>query len=445
MVLRAIALVALLASAFHGFAQLSGTLAFSPRPASIVLLDTRGGDHRSIDTAQVDRRGRFRFTTRHLRAGFFQLAVNDTDRVDIILDPREKEVRLTFSGLPLQENIIIHASLENQRLWEYKRISRNTQQNLAMLRQQRAGVAPQDVEAHQRMDSSEAAMVRERAAAMERLITTDTTSYFHHVVRADRRLSAAISAGGTRVGSTFNWNDDRLLHSSVYAKAVLGWMQTAPPDLPDGLISATDSLFLWTRSSPGAWTYVRSLLARLFDQHGPDFMLQYIVDRYAFGADALLPLEQELVVLLEEQLRVSTGAQGENVLLPDPATGDTTSLYELLDKAEHTLLFFYSSTCEHCLEQMPLLDQIHHEWRPRGVQVVGIAIDDDREEFLALRAAGTGGWPAFSELRAWGSPAAKAYNVKATPAYVLLGRTGTILAKPYDLVEVQVELEHLQK
>ncbi len=431
---------------YHGIQaqRLQGTLAFSDRPTSVLLLDTRGGDHMVIDSAAVDRKGRFSFQGHPYPAGFYQLAVNDSDRVDIILDPREREVRLIFTGKPLQENILVERSLENQRLWEYKMSSRSGQERLRSIAAQRTGIDTADQAAHRRLDSAEAVIHRQRISLLDRLVT-DTASYFAHVVRTDRALSVAASRGALAIASAMDWTDGRLMRSSVYSRAVMAWMQTAPPELPDGFISAIDSLLLWTAPELEAWDLTRSLLVRIFDQYGPDFVSQYLVDRYVVGEGSLIPPDKRLFGIIADQLQVAVGAKAPEILLPDPITGDTTLLYDVLPRNRATIIFFYSSSCEHCHEQMPFLDRMYQQWRGEGLHVIGIALDADQEEFQQGLDEERFEWPAYSELIGWGSPAAKAFNVKATPTLFLLDKDGIIMAKPYDHQELEVVLEDLFK
>lgn len=424
---------------------LSGTFDLERPPQEVYLLDTRGGDHRIIDTAQINEHGQFQFDRENYASGFYQLALHDTDRVDIILDPRERRVDLSFSGRPIQEHISIASSIENQRMWEFKMISRQSKKQLAMIQEERSGLDPADHSARDKLDSLELSIKIRQGEALQLLIDHDTSSYFSRVVRADQELTQAIPLGATAIKKSFDWTSDALLRSSVFSKAIMAWMQNAPQELPDGLISASDSLLQWTKPHPEAWDHTRSLLIRIFDQHGPDIVAQYLVDRYVTGPDALVPADEELLRILVDQLKVAVGAPAPDVLLPDPIKGDTLLLYDLLQKERFTLIFFYSSTCDHCHEQIPHLAQLYSQWKEQGFEMIGIALDADVDEFRSTLEQHSITWPSFSELIGWGAPSAKAFMVKATPSFFLLDRSGKIVSKPYDHIQLKEDLHRLMQ
>lgn len=412
-------------------------------PARIVLYDTRGAEHAPIDSVAVARSGAFSFAARNYAAGFYQLGVNDTDRVDIILDPREALVEMDLAGYPLQEHITISASDENRILWEYKWISRGTQQRIKDIRAQRAAASYSDRALLMRLDSAERAAQAGKEAQLDALLARRPHSYFTKVVQADRTLMGSIPEGWGAMPRAIDWDDQGLLRSAIYSKAVMAALQSVPQDEPGGFERACDSLMRWTAGDTACWRFTRSLLVRLFAQYGPDHVAQHMVDHYVVGSAARIPPEPELQEVLVDLLRVTVGAKAPDVALPDPVTGDTVLLSDAVARNAYTCLFFYSSTCDHCHAQMPGLRMLYAEQRTRGFGLLGIALDADLAEFTATLAEEQLTWPSYSDLSGWGSPAAKAFVVKSTPALFLLDREGIIRAKPADHADLQHHLREL--
>jgi peroxiredoxin len=429
-------------------AALAQTLSGTAHPGlhgggTIVLFETRGAEQLKADSAKVSAKGRFKFSERQRPEGFYQLAFGDTDRVDIILSPRDAEVVIGFGGAPLQEHITVHKSLENQRLWEYKWLSRATQAKVAAIREQRKELALSDTAGSRLLTEREAGAETERKAGLDRIIAQDPDGYFARVVQADRRLMEAVPKGYGAIGKAFAWADQGLMRSSIYPKAVMAYLQAIPFDTPGGLRAGCDSILSWAAPDSACWRFARSLLVRVFHEYGPDDVAQYMVDQYVTGSGARSPAEPELLRLVGLRMLTTIGATAPNVLLPDPVKGDTTTLHQLLPQSRFTLLFFYSSTCDHCHQEMPGLRSVHDDHQRSDLAIVGIALDADREEFQETLRERALPWASFSELNGWGSSAAKQFAVKATPTMILLDAKGTIVAKPYDHIELREVVDHL--
>ncbi|HRH38488.1 MAG TPA: TlpA disulfide reductase family protein, partial [Flavobacteriales bacterium] len=182
------------------------------------------------------------------------------------------------------------------------------------------------------------------------------------------------------------------------------------------------------------------MLVELFSQYGADDVLQYLVDRYVTGADVLVPPDNVLLATVADQLRVAVGSFAEDLELRSPLADEDVQLFDVLQKNSLTLLFFYSSTCDHCHAQMPGLVSLYKEYQPKKFEIIGIALDEKLEDFERTIAEERLRFPCFTELKAWGDYNAKAFAIKATPSFVLLDSTGRIVAKPYDHEGVREEL-----
>jgi peroxiredoxin len=404
-----------------------------PLPSMVKLAVAWGGEMKPIDSVAVDPKGRFLFPKRSYPAGFYQLAIDQNDRLDLVLEPREPVVDLRFKGLPMQEHVEVIASRENQRLWAYKLASRRAQLRLAENANLRAQAAGKDL---QRLDSMDHQAREDKRQTLELLLAEDPTSFFAFVVRTDRDLERAAEAGPAAMAAAMPWSDQRLVRSSVYPKAVLSLLRSVPFDQPGGLRAASDSILSWAAPDSVCWTFARELLVRIFDQMGPEDMVQYLVDRYVMGPNALHPPDATLRRICDSRLAWAVGASIPTLRVRDPERQDSVDVNALVARHAYTLLFYYGSTCEHCHAEIPGLSAIRETYREKGFEVLGIALDADLEDYVGMRKAMGIRWPGGSDLMGWGSPAAKALGIKATPSLVLVDGAGTIVAKPYDHIEL---------
>jgi DsbE subfamily thiol:disulfide oxidoreductase len=101
--------------------------------------------------------------------------------------------------------------------------------------------------------------------------------------------------------------------------------------------------------------------------------------------------------------------------------GSTTSLADL--RGRPVLLNFWASWCPPCRGEMPDLDRVAGEYRDRGLVVVGVDLEEDREP--VLRYAQTLGLQ-LSLLLDQGGAVATRYNVTGLPTSYFVDRDGLI-------------------
>ena len=109
-----------------------------------------------------------------------------------------------------------------------------------------------------------------------------------------------------------------------------------------------------------------------------------------------------------------------------------------MDIAEHYLVIFWSSTCGHCLDELPKVKAILSK-KP-NTKVIAIGLEDEAEAWQKAIAE----YPDFIHvlgLGKWDNPISNAYGVGATPTYVLLDTNKTIIAKPYDIEALEKVFE----
>jgi thiol-disulfide isomerase/thioredoxin len=112
--------------------------------------------------------------------------------------------------------------------------------------------------------------------------------------------------------------------------------------------------------------------------------------------------------------------------IQSPETGKTTTLYNLND-ADQYLIIFWSSSCSHCLEELPKVKAII----PDNIKVIAIGIEDEAENWQKE----IKNYPNFIHvlgLEKWNNSIVNAYSINATPSYILLDKDKKIIAKPYD-------------
>ncbi|MFZ1686366.1 MAG: TlpA disulfide reductase family protein [Flavobacteriales bacterium] len=410
--------------------QLTITLGFPVADDLLVkIMGTRGADRYVLDSAQVDAQGRALFPGPWPGSGFYQVMLPDSDRVDFIIDTREPKISLVFSGTPLQEQMHVMASEENKRLWEYKLLSRETQAIQAAIQQERARLDGSAFLRMRELDSLDRRAQAVQSNHLTRLISADPKGYFNKAVGAGRVVENALTADD--ILTRFDFSDADLLRSAVYPKAVMTTIQKQPVYSEDSFSAAADTILNRARSCNDCYTYTLGFLIDLFDQYGPEMVLQGIVEKYVLSADPEPELPARIQDRVESLRKVSVGALAPDVKLPVPGE-DSVSIAAIASRSKFLAVMFYSSTCDHCHAQMPGLRDALSAFGSKGFNAIGIALDPDATEFdRCIKDQGIT-WPCYAEFQGWGSPAAKAFQVKATPTFLVLDKSMRIVAKPKD-------------
>jgi len=118
------------------------------------------------------------------------------------------------------------------------------------------------------------------------------------------------------------------------------------------------------------------------------------------------------------------------VMLDAPAT----TLSALRGKP--VLLTFWATTCPGCIEEIPLLTELHKSYSARGLQVIGVAMNYDKEaQIRALRDRLQVAYPL-----AWdkdGSVSAVMGTVRLTPTTFLLDPQGQVVYQKIGIFDLE--------
>ena len=139
---------------------------------------------------------------------------------------------------------------------------------------------------------------------------------------------------------------------------------------------------------------------------------------------------QALIDEIELSSRLRLGALSPEISWKQD---EVTKTLSGLEGAEHYVLVFWSSTCSHCLKELPAL---HKELKKyANVSVVAVGLEDDDTYWKQEK----GNLPNFEHaiaLGKWESDYAQLFGIQQTPTYFILDKDKRFVAKPENDKEV---------
>lgn len=105
-----------------------------------------------------------------------------------------------------------------------------------------------------------------------------------------------------------------------------------------------------------------------------------------------------------------------------------------LNEAEKYVLVFWSTSCSHCVKEIP---ELHTFLRDKqGIKVVAFSLEVDEFGWQSMKTT-LPNWHHVLGLNKWENKTARTYNINATPTYFVLDTNKKIIAKPEELKDVK--------
>jgi thiol-disulfide isomerase/thioredoxin len=121
------------------------------------------------------------------------------------------------------------------------------------------------------------------------------------------------------------------------------------------------------------------------------------------------------------------GPQYVDFEMPSPY-GSPIRVSDYVDKNKYTLIDFWASWCAPCRGEMPTVVKAYQDYHGKGLEIIGVSLDNDHDAWVAAIEALGMSWPQMSDLKGWECEGAKIYNVRSIPANVLVDQQGNIIA-----------------
>lgn len=142
-------------------------------------------------------------------------------------------------------------------------------------------------------------------------------------------------------------------------------------------------------------------------------------------------LEKPIVKAVSEQmakkslLKPGNASPDLNMMDPD---GKKVALSDYVGKGKYVLIDFWASWCGPCIQEMPNIVSLYNTYKSKGFEIVGVSLDESKEEWKNALTNHQMTWPQMSDLLGWKSQAVSVFSFSGIPHTVLLNPSGKIVA-----------------
>jgi thiol-disulfide isomerase/thioredoxin len=109
--------------------------------------------------------------------------------------------------------------------------------------------------------------------------------------------------------------------------------------------------------------------------------------------------------------------------------GTEISLMDEVKKHKVTVIDFWASWCGPCRQEMPFMMQMYDKLHSKGLGIIGISLDNDKDAWVKGTEALGFTWPQMSDLKGWDNEIAQHFQVTSIPHTIVVDQKGTILRR----------------
>jgi thiol-disulfide isomerase/thioredoxin len=227
-------------------------------------------------------------------------------------------------------------------------------------------------------------------------------------------------------------DDPGLLYAPVYTYKIIDYLSLYKVDTltfeqqEQQFIEAVDRIMVNVSGQEELRSFVVEFLLGGFEMLDMEQVQVHIAEQYLDQA-----CESDIVELILSRMegykRMAPGEQAPDFVIRD-LEGRTLQLSDLT--SAYVLLVFWASSCEHCREMLPDLNEWYLKENDMDVEVVAFSIDSSEAEFMQYVNELHPQWITTRDPLGWYGKVPTEYHIYATPSMFLLDKNRTILDRP---------------
>lgn len=427
-----------LSFSLFGQNQIIGRIDDANDSTYLYLQENIGGKYQTIDSCLINPKGKYEFVGIY-KTGYYSLFLESENWVQLIVSPEEKVIKIDFSGTQLRNHIKVKKSNTNIELWNFIRF-RNLVKSKISENSIEKSYATKEGKDLTHFENIEDSLKLGYNLFLLETYKDHPNSFLTKTIISDIELDDKEDF----FKYTF-FEDAELIRSGVLTHQVMKYLQYQTVYTEAGFSISVDEILEKASVNQEVYEFILNYLLELFNEVGPDVVLDYLVEHYVIGdACTDLSYSDALNAKLSAFKKLQLGKIVSNVSMFNHE-GIMMNLHDLCSFTKLNILFFGSSECHFCQESIPQLKTLLKEQSNKDIKIIYISLDTDTQAWLSPIPKDAEQWVYLSELKGWESKSAEIFQVHKTPSYYLLDSNSTILSKPQSVEEIQRDIDFLNK
>jgi thiol-disulfide isomerase/thioredoxin len=379
----------------------------------------------------------------------FQYAIGEGEQyLDLVINGKEKEISFTMQANKPGNLPVFQASEENKKWYEYLKETNSLLERISLLNDfiyaypkgsaKVLAAALQEWEEEKQSYKLNFELFKKEMQGTWAYEMVVNRPYYFTNPKDDPRLQDFEKREHFWDG--FDANNPKLINTSLYTEHILNYlrywmnpnMNFSEEEKTAGFKRAVDVVIRKFAGNEQTHSFAYKYLTLGFKEIGEEEVLQYLDENYKVLAeqcfDAFEKTEFEKRMTGYAAMKEGNMAPDFDINIVSPSALNVDfkvkSLYKI--KSEKTLIVFWSSSCPHCMEEMPKLN----EWATKqmNLQVIAVSLDTDKDLF-AQTIKQFQNMLHTCDYKGWDTEAAIKYFIAATPTFILLDKDKNILGK----------------
>jgi thiol-disulfide isomerase/thioredoxin len=402
-----------------------------------------------ISSTKIDEKGNFKLNYFKADYGVGYLLSADEKPLFVILSGENLEI--VGDALSYTETIKVTKGQENQWFEQYaKEHPRREQALSAWLYLDRLYAEDALFSKQKKSESAikkEQARIKSEDAAFLTAMPADSYVRWYLPVR---KLVSSVSTlaqyrpeevpGAIEAFRNLDYTDPRLYQSGLFKDAIEAhfWLiENSGGSLQEvyaAMNASIDAMMLRLVSNDKVLNEVTNHLFFVLERQSLFEASEYLALKVL--GDERCTLDSDFKKQLETYRRMKVGNTAPDIVFDPTLFASQGRVIRALSDLEsaYTLVVFGASWCPKCMEELPQIVSQYAKWQSKGVEVVFVALEDDRAAFEGFVQSFP--FASYCDAKKWDGSIVQDYFVFATPTMFLLDRKREIVLRPQSVKQM---------